>query len=281
MYEFNYAAGFTDELTVNELDRIGKVVSIPGEDLAAYRGIFSFLDYTTLDGTDNQAKVKALCEKAIAFGEKGLPFPAAVCIYPPFIATAKKSLAGTPVKVATTAAAFPSGQMSLPVKLSEIDYAVGEGADEVDVVISRGTFLEGSFETIYHELSEMRHHCKDQTLKVILETGELQTPGNIARASEIAIMAGADFIKTSTGKINPAATPEAAFVMTEVIRRHFEKTGRRIGFKPAGGIAEANVALQYYRIVKNVLGEAWLSPALFRIGASRLAEKLSNILLQI
>ncbi|MCX6279776.1 MAG: deoxyribose-phosphate aldolase [Bacteroidetes bacterium] len=279
MFTFSLISGISEKIVQDELIGILNTPLEVGENLHALRQIFSFLDYTTLEGSDTNTKVKSLCEKAIWFGEKGLPFPAAVCIYPPFIATAKKALQGTPIKVATTAASFPSGQMVLSLKLNEIDYCVQEGADEVDVVISRGIFLDQKYDTILYELTEMRAHCHQQTLKVILETGELQTSENIARASEIAIMAGADFIKTSTGKISPAATVEAVFVMLQVIRQYYLKTGKKIGIKPAGGIAEPEQALRYYLIVNKILGEHWLTPSLFRIGASRLTDRLSAVLL--
>jgi deoxyribose-phosphate aldolase len=164
--------------------------------------------------------------------------------------------------------------MSLWVKLEEIRYAIGEGADEVDVVISRGTFLAGDYHRLYRELDTMRELLTRQTLKVILETGELQTPENIAKASEIAIEAGADFIKTSTGKITPAATEESVYVMLQVIREHHVKTGKKIGIKPAGGISEPEKALNYYWLVNEILGKEWLTPELFRIGASRLADRI-------
>ncbi|MEI7895443.1 MAG: deoxyribose-phosphate aldolase [bacterium] len=242
----------------------------------ALRTIFSCMDYTSLEGSDNPAKIQLLCEKAISFGEKGLPYPAAVCIYPPFIGVAKQALKGTPIKVATTAAAFPSGQMPISVKLEEIRYAIGEGADEIDVVISRGTFLAREYHRLFRELDAMRELVSQKTLKVILETGELQTPENIARASEIAIEAGADFIKTSTGKITPAATEEAVFVMLRIIGEYHRRTGKQIGIKPAGGIADPEKALNYYWLVKSILGEEWLKPELFRIGASRLADRIAE-----
>jgi deoxyribose-phosphate aldolase len=242
------------------------------------RRIFSFMDYTSLEGSDTHEKIKNHCERAIAYGEKGLPFPAAVCIYPPFIATALKTLHGTPIKVATTAAAFPSGQMSLSVKLAEIDFAVQEGADEIDVVISRGTFLEQQYETVFYELAAIRAHCHGKTLKVILETGELQGIENIVKASQIAINAGADFIKTSTGKTTPAATLVNVYAMLQVIKAFHLHTGKKIGIKPAGGIADPEHALDYYRVVHGVLGESWLTPSLFRIGASRLADRISDLL---
>jgi deoxyribose-phosphate aldolase len=240
----------------------------------ALREIFSFLDYTSLDGADNTGTITRLCRKARSFGEAGVPYPSAVCIYPPFIAVAREVLTATSIRIATVAAAFPHGQLPLSAKLREVEYAVEEGADEIDVVISRGTFLEGAYNEVFHELQQIRAAAGEKTLKVILETGELGNPENIARASLIAIEAGADFIKTSTGKISPAATEEAVYVMLKVIRAFYQKTGKRIGIKPAGGIAEPAKALNYYRLVQKVLGPEWLCSNLFRIGASRLADKI-------
>jgi len=234
----------------------------------------AFLDLTSLEGNDNKEKIAQLCSKARALSSHFLPFPAAVCIYSPFIGTAREFLAGTPVKVATVAAAFPHGQQPLKVKLEEIRYAVKEGADEIDIVISRGTFLEKDYSTVYRELDAMREATHGKTLKVILETGELQTPENIAKASELAIETGADFIKTSTGKVTPAATEASVFIMLRIIREHFRKTGKKVGIKPAGGIADAEKALNYYWLVREVLGESWLHPDYFRLGASRLADQL-------
>ena len=277
MFSFSLLSGISFANLQDELRAILITKPALADSKTALRQVFSFLDYTSLEGSDNNAKIKALCEKAISFGEKGLPFPAAVCIYPPFIAIAKNTLKGTPVKVATTAAAFPSGQMPLSVKLEEIRYAVNEGADEIDVVISRGTFLDKEYHRIYRELDAMRDITKNNILKVILETGELLSPENIAMASEIAIEAGADFIKTSTGKIASAATEESAFVMLQVIREYQRKTGKKIGIKPAGGIADPEKALNYHWLVREVLGEQWLTPELFRIGASRLADRIAEL----
>ena len=260
MTGFNYIHGI-DQVTVERLT--GEILASPvpqEEKPALYRKIFSLIDYTTLEGSDTHGKVQALCLKALDFSKQGMPFPAAVCIYPPFINTARKVLEGSPVRIATTAAAFPSGQMSLKVKLAEIDYAVAEGADEVDVVISRGTFLEQHYNIVFEELQQMRDHCRQQTLKVILETGELVSAENIAKASEIAILAGADFIKTSTGKVTPAATPQAATAMLMVIRNVFQQTGKKIGLKPAGGIADPDTALHYLQLVRHIAGEPWLEP---------------------
>lgn len=279
MNGFRYIDGI-DHATVEKVTAEVQVSSLsPEEKPAQYRKIFSLIDYTTLEGSDTHGKVKDLCMKALGFREKGMPLPAAVCIYPPFIATARKVLEGSSIRIATTAAAFPSGQMSLKIKLAEIDYAVEEGADEVDVVISRGTFLEQRYEIVLDELQQMRARCRNKTLKVILETGELISAENIAKASEIAISAGADFIKTSTGKVNPAATPQAAAAMLMVIRNVFRQTGKRIGLKPAGGIADPDTALQYLLLVHHLAGEDWLEPALMRIGASRLADQIINRLI--
>jgi len=258
-------------------ERVKKVVS--GDegktpDTGISRSILSLIDLTSLEGVDNSFKIRQLCEKALAFKDKDLPCPAAVCIYPPFIRLAQQMLHDSGIKVATTAGSFPSGQMPLSVKLEEDRYAVNEGADEVDVVISRGTFLEGNYHIVFRELDAIRELTRGLTLKVILETGELGTFENIAKASEIAIEAGADFIKTSTGKIQPAATETAVYVMSEVIKSHFLKTGKKVGIKPAGGISDPRQALNYYSLVQEVLGEHWVQPGLFRIGASRLADRL-------
>lgn len=278
MYSFSLVPALPIRQTEEEVQRLGRQYPEWDSDPGRMKTLFSLMDYTSLDGADHPAKIEALCRKAISFGEKGLPWPAAVCIYPPFIALARQVLQGTPIHVATTAAAFPSGQMPLHVKLEEIRYAVGEGADEIDVVISRGTLLAGEYLKIYRELDSMRELCSSCTLKVILETGELQTPENIARAGEIAIEAGADFIKTSTGKISPAATPEAVFIMLHLIREFYRRTGKKVGIKPAGGISEPAQAMAYYRLVNGILGEEWLTLTLFRIGASRLADRIVDTL---
>ena len=278
MFSFSLLSGIPLTQVEDKIAKLHGLKKVDFDERSAFREILSFLDLTSLEGSDNKVKIDLLCRKALSMGEKGLPFPAAVCVYPPFVSHAKHLLQGSPVRVATTAGAFPSGQMSLAVKLAEIRYAIHEGADEIDVVISRGTFLENNYHVVFRELDAMRETCREQTLKVILETGELNSPENIAKASEIAIEAGADFIKTSTGKILPAATEEAMYIMLMVIREHFRKTGRKIGIKPAGGIAEPDKALRYYRLTDEILGKEWLSPTLFRIGASRLADNLVNLL---
>ncbi len=243
-----------------------------------FRIMLSCIDLTALEGSDNDESIIELCRNACSFGEFGLPLPAAVCIYPPFVRLAKNQLKGTGILVACAAGAFPSGQSPLAVRLEEIKYALNEGADEIDMVISRGRLLEGDEGYVFDEISTIRDICKGAKLKVILETGELKSPDLIHKASEIAIMAGADFIKTSTGKIHPAATLEAMETILKVIRKHFNKTNRKIGIKPAGGISEGNQALQYYLLTERVLGSNWLNKTLFRIGSSHLANKLVQVI---
>lgn len=199
---------------------------------------------------------------------------AAVCVYPPFASLVRNLLKETAIKTACVATAFPSGQTTLAVKLMEVSSVVLEGAEEVDMVISRGKFLEGKFEEVAQEIVLVKASCGEAHLKVILETGELISVENIRKASELALMAGADFLKTSTGKIQPAATPEAFLIMLDTIHEYYQLTGEKIGIKAAGGIADAETALQYYMLIKEVLGNDWLNKNLFRIGASRLAENV-------
>ncbi len=236
--------------------------------------ILSLLDLTTLEGTDNTMRIEQLCAKAMSFGDLGLPLPAAVCVYPPFVKTARHLLAGTGIHVASVAGAFPSGQLPLHLRVSEVEWAVSEGAQEIDMVISRGLFLAGEHQALTDEVYAIKQACGEAHLKVILETGELRTEENIRLASHLAILAGADFIKTSTGKIQPAATMEAMSTMLMVIKEHFDSTSKMIGIKPAGGISTPDQALEYYNLVGQIAGEQWLNPQLFRIGASRLADAI-------
>jgi deoxyribose-phosphate aldolase len=240
--------------------------------------ILSCLDLTTLEGSDHDDKVSALCGIAGSYAKIGLPNVAAVCVYPTFARLVRKKLQGSGVKTACVAGAFPSGQSSLKIRLDEVKYAVDEGAEEIDMVISRGRFLQGDFDFIAEEVSSIKEACGEAHLKVILETGELGSLENIRKASDLAIGAGADFIKTSTGKIQPAATPEAVWVMLEAIRDHFMKTGKKLGIKPAGGIAEPEQAILYANLVHHILGAEWLNNQLFRIGASRLADNILNFM---
>ena len=238
------------------------------------------IDLTTLEGADHHEKVQQLCKKATGFSALGdhIPNTAAVCVYPPFARTAKKALEGKNINVAAVAGAFPSGQSPIHVKVAEVKWTVEEGADEIDMVISRGTFLEGKYDVVADEIRAIKQACGPAHLKVILETGELGTAANIRKASEIAILAGGDFIKTSTGKIQPAATEFAAVVMLDTIKEYYDATGIMIGFKPAGGISEPDQALRYLILVDHILGEAWMSNKWLRLGASRLADKVAELL---
>jgi deoxyribose-phosphate aldolase len=238
--------------------------------------VLSCIDLTTLEGSDTDAKALDLCRQARSFKDNGADIPnvAAVCFYPPFAAMAKGQLKETGINVACVAGAFPSGQSPLSVRVAEVKYAIEQGADEIDMVISRGKFLEGDYEYVFNEVKEIKEACGNAHLKVILETGELKDLANIKLASEIAIAAGADFIKTSTGKIQPAATLEAFIVMLDVIKAYYDSTGKMIGVKPAGGISEVDVALNYILVLENILGEKWMTNKWFRIGASRLANRV-------
>ena len=239
----------------------------------------SMIDLTTLEGKDSEGKVHALCQKAMnpLDGYKEIPHVAAVCVYPNLIKTAKKSLNGSRVKVASVATSFPSGQSPLKIKVAEVKKVVELGADEVDMVISRGEFLEGNLDYTFNEIRAVKDVCKDVHLKVILETGELETYDNVRKASLIAMLAGADFIKTSTGKVQPAATLPVTLVMLEAIRDFYNETGKIVGMKPAGGIRTTKDAIAYLCLVKETLGEKWLTPDLFRLGASTL---LNDLLMQ-
>lgn len=240
----------------------------------------SMIDLTTLEGKDSEGKVIQLCSKAKQpyAPMPDLPTVAAICVYPNMVATAKKALKGTNISVASVATAFPSGMAQLQVKLDDTKFAVDQGADEVDMVISRGEFLKGNYSFVYDEIAAVKEACGDAHLKVILETGELETYENVRKASDIAMHAGADFIKTSTGKISPAATQPVTLVMLEAIRDFYLETGKMIGMKPAGGIRKAKQALQYLVLVKETVGSDWLTPDYLRFGASSLA---NDLLMQI
>ncbi len=242
--------------------------------------VLSMIDLTTLEGMDTAGKVRQLCYKARHLHDAvpGLPTVAAVCVYPNFVELAKSEVKDTGIKVASVATAFPSGNSSLPIKLEDVRMAVDDGADEIDMVISRGRFHRGDLQYVFDEISAVKEACRHARLKVILETGELGTFDKVRKASDIAIAAGADFIKTSTGKIKPAATMPVTLVMLEAIRDHYVKTGQMVGMKPAGGISSAKLALHYLVMVKETLGVAWLSNHWFRFGASSLA---NDVLMQI
>lgn len=237
---------------------------------------FGFIDLTTLNSSDTQAKGKKFAENVNSFPAtyKDMPNVAAICVYPSLVETVRKNLNIKSVKIAAVAAGFPSSQTFIDVKTLETSLTVKQGADEIDIVISLGTFLEGNYQKVGEEIKAIKKACGDAHLKVILESGSLPGPEAVYKASMISMEAGADFIKTSTGKTDPPATPEAVFVMCHAIKDYFAKTGKKIGLKPAGGIVTATDALTYYLIVKEILGQDWLSPEWFRLGASKLANNL-------
>lgn len=255
-------------------DRIEQIKAQPLESFSSEKEAIRFalncIDLTTLEGSDNTKKVEALCNNALLYET------AAVCVYPVFVKQAKLLLQNTDIKVASVAGAFPAGQSPIELKVAEVEYAVAQGADEIDMVISRGLFLEEKYETVFNEIVAIKKACSDAHLKVILETGELIEPDLIYKASFLAMHAGADFIKTSTGKIAINATPEAFLVMLDAIFQFNNETNRQVGIKPAGGITDVNTTLLYLKLLEKILNINWLSNERFRIGASRLALQLHN-----
>jgi deoxyribose-phosphate aldolase len=266
------AEGRAGELAKRSIKREAKVFAL---DLA-----IRCTDLTTLEGADTPGKVAALCSKAVRPDptDKNIPSVAAVCVYPNLVPVAVERLRGTGVSVASVATAFPSGQAPLQTKLEEVRWVVEQGADEVDMVIDRGAFLSGRYAKVYDEIVRVKEACGEAHLKVIIETGELGTYDNVRRASLLAMAAGADFIKTSTGKLASAATLPVALVMLEAIRDVHEETGRVVGFKAAGGIRNAKQAVQHLVLVHETVGTEWLTPDLYRLGASSL---LNDVLMQI
>jgi deoxyribose-phosphate aldolase len=242
--------------------------------------VLSMIDLTTLEGKDTAGKVRQMCFKAAHLHDAypDLPSVAAVCVYPSMVNLAKSIVGVHGINVASVSTAFPSGQAPLEVKLADTKFAVENGADEIDMVISRGKFLAGEYAFVFDEIAAIKEVCGTARLKVILETGELTTLDNVRKASDIAIYAGADFIKTSTGKIQPAATMQVTYTMLQAIRDYYDETGKMIGMKPAGGISNAKLALHNLVMVKEVLGQEWLNNKWFRFGASSLA---NDVLMQI
>lgn len=248
--------------------------------IRALKLALSMIDLTTLEGKDSLGKVRQLCYKASHLHDQfsNLPQVAAVCMYPNMVEVAKKALKSSSIKIAAVATAFPSGMATLEAKLNEVKSVVDAGVDEVDMVMSRGRFLQGDYSYVFDEVAKVKNTCGQAHLKVILETGELVTMDNVRKASDLAMEAGADFIKTSTGKVKPAATPSVVLVMLEAIRDFYKRTGKIVGMKPAGGISTAKLAIQYLVMVRETLGQEWLTPDRFRFGASSLA---NDILMQI
>ena len=267
---------------LNDAEVAAQVAKIVAEKVSANNTpevkklLFNCIDLTTLRTEDSDESVMKFTQNVNRFDNEfpDLKNVAAICVYPNFAEIVRDTLEVEDVKIACVSAGFPSSQTFIEVKVAETSMAIMDGADEIDIVISVGKFLAGDYESVCDEIEELKAACKGKHLKVILETGALQTASNIKKASILSMYAGADFIKTSTGKQQPAATPEAAYVMCQAIKEYHALTGNKIGFKPAGGINSVNDALIYYTIVKEVLGEEWLNNSLFRLGTSRLANLL-------
>jgi deoxyribose-phosphate aldolase len=280
-YEFvlqEYAAATSDEQIATAIKNIADKKVEKNRNKEVLKTIYGCLDLTTLKCTDNAESVLKLTEKVNEFDDKhpDLGNVAAICVYPNFASIVSQSLEAESVEVACVSGGFPSSQTFTEVKIAETALALQDGATEIDIVINVGKLLSGDYESMCDEIQELKDLCGERKLKVILETGALKTAENIKKAAILSIYSGADFIKTSTGKESPAATPEAAYVMCSTIKEYYEKTGRKIGFKAAGGIATIDDALLYYSIVEEVLGKEWLNSKLFRIGASRLADTLAD-----
>jgi deoxyribose-phosphate aldolase len=273
--------GGVDQVGIEErVDRLRKRSIKRESKLWALDLAIRMIDLTTLEGKDTEGKVRALCAKGVRPdpSDPAIPSVAAICIYPTFIGVARDALRGTGVKVASVATGFPSGQTFSDIKITETRAAAQAGADEIDMVIDRGAFLQGDYRTVFDEIVAVKEACGEAHLKVILETGELETYDNVRRASILAMAAGADFIKTSTGKVTPAATLPVTLVMLEAIRDFHQRTGRIVGMKPAGGIRTAKDAIGYLVVLYETMGPRWMTPDLFRFGASSL---LNDLLMQI
>jgi deoxyribose-phosphate aldolase len=280
---YNFNSPVIDQVGIEErvarfnTRSIKKATKVQGLKLA-----LNMIDLTTLEGKDTEGKVKQMCYKAMHPHDAlpNLPTTAAVCVYPTMVKTAKDALKGSNVKVASVSTAFPSGNSTLQIKLLDTKFALDNGADEIDMVISRGEFLKGNYNFVFDEIATIKDltHKYNARLKVIFETGEISTLDNVRKASDIAIYAGADFIKTSTGKIGVAATMPVTLVMLDAIKDYYYKTGTMVGMKPAGGISTAKGALQYLVMLHETLGNAWLDNKWFRFGASSLA---NDIILQL
>lgn len=267
---------FTPSVT-NQIDNILNQPLNIKDEREVLKLIFSFIDLTTLEGADTTAKVEEMCKTVLELEErKDIPNVAAICVYPTFAKTVSERLKNTTVNTACVAGAFPSGQSSIAIKLQEVKWAIDEGATEIDMVISRGKLLEEKYQEVFDEIVAIKACCGDVHLKVIIESGELQNNQNIRIASDLAMYAGADFIKTSTGKISEGATYNSVFIMLTAIKDYYNATGTKIGMKPAGGISDIPTAINYLKLVENIVGKEWLTPHLFRFGASSLAKAVLN-----
>lgn len=271
-----YELGMTDQQVSEEVKRILDTHFEENNNAEVWKQCLSQIDLTTLNGDDTVAKVKGMAEAVNGFKAHfpGLPDVASICVYPAMVPTVKEYLSAPGVGVTSVAGGFPASQTFIEVKVAEVALAVAAGATEIDIVLSQGKFLEGRYEECFEEIEEQKAAARDAHFKVILETGALKTADNIAKASVLAMAAGADFIKTSTGKIAVAATLEASYVMCRMIKAWYEKTGEKVCYKPAGGVSTTEQAVQHYTIVKEVLGEDWLNNRSFRFGASSLANKI-------
>jgi len=258
-----------------EINKILKIENHDKPSLNLLQLIFSLLDLTSLEGSDTNNKIETLCDKALNLETfNDVPPVAAICVYPTFAEIVKNKLNSSTINTACVAGAFPSGQSSLNVKLQEIEWAIQQGSTEIDTVISRGKLIEGNYQEVFDEIVAIRSATKNVTLKVILETGELQSAKNIRIASDLAMYAGADFIKTSTGKISEGATYSSVFVMLQAIKDFYGSTGKKIGLKPAGGISDITTTINYLNLTEIILGKSWLNNQLMRFGASRLANAI-------
>lgn len=269
-----------DKVGIEErVDRLNKRSIKTDSKVWALKLALNMVDLTTLEGMDTPGKVRQMCYKAMnPHSDTDIPSVAAVCVYPNLVRVARETVGNSGVQVASVATGFPSGMYTLENRLDDTRYAVDEGADEIDMVISRWAFLKGDYNLVFDEIAAVKEACGEAHLKVILETGELETYENVRKASDIAMYAGADFIKTSTGKVSPAATQPVTLVMLEAIRDFYYATGKKIGMKPAGGIRDSKTAIRYLILVNETLGGDWLNPHLFRFGASSLA---NDLLMQI
>lgn len=271
-----YDCHIDDQMVQAEIERISREVCPKNTNVEVYKRLFNSIDLTTLNTTDSNSHVTAFTEKVNSFATTypELPNVASICVFPNRVAAVKSTLTAPNVGITAVSAGFPTSQTFIEVKIAETALAVAAGATEIDIVQSVGDYYQGDYDTVCEEIAELKEACRGSQLKVILETGALATGEDIMRSSLLAMISGADFIKTSTGKVSPAATPEAAYVMCKAIRAYYDKTGITVGFKPAGGVANSKDGVLYYSIVEDILGERWLNNTYFRIGASRAANAI-------